>query len=102
MFNFSFVSVKEVQKLLKDVDSKNATGYDNIPPKILKIAANELVPLLANLVNLSVTKPNFPMDLKKSELSPLYKCKDSLVKIIVVWAYLHLSQKFSWKYLTNS
>ena len=79
MFNFSVVSVKEVQKLLKDVDSKKATGYDNIPPQILKIAADELAPPLANLINLSVTKSNFPMDLKKSELSPLYKCKDSLM-----------------------
>ena len=79
MFNFSVVSVKEVQKLLKDVDSKKATGYDNIPPKILKIAADELAHPLANLINLSVTKSNFPMDLKKSELSPLYKCKDSLM-----------------------
>ena len=79
MFNFSVVSVKEVQKLLKDVDSQKATGYDNIPPKILKIAADELTPPLANLINLSVTKSNFPMDLKKSELSPLYKCKDSLM-----------------------
>ena len=65
MFSFSFVSVKEVQKLLKDVDSKKATGYDNIPPKILKIAADELAPPIANLINLSVTKSNFPMDLKK-------------------------------------
>ena len=79
MFNFSVVSVKEVQKLLKDVDSKKATGYDNIPPKILKIAADELAHPLANLINLTVTKSNFPMDLKNSELSPLYKCKDSLM-----------------------
>ena len=65
MFKFSFVSVKEVQKLFKDVDSKKATGYDNIPPKILKTAADELAPPLIHLINLSVTKSNSPMDLKK-------------------------------------
>ena len=62
MFNLSFVFVKEAQTLLKDVDAKKATGYDNIPPKILKIAADELTPPLANLNNLSVTKYNFPRD----------------------------------------
>ena len=50
MFVFFFVSVKEVQKLLKYVDSKKATGHDNTPPKILKIAADELAPL-SKLIN---------------------------------------------------
>ena len=38
-----------------------------------------MAPPLANLINISVTKSNFPMDLKKSELSPPYTCKDSLM-----------------------
>ena len=41
-------------------------------PKYLKIAADEMAPPLANIINLSVTKSNFPMHLKISELSPLY------------------------------
>ena len=58
---------------------KKATGYGNVPPKILKMAADEFVSPLTNLVNLSVERSCFASDLKKSELSPLYKCKDSLV-----------------------
>ena len=67
ILGFSFFSVNEVQKLLQDADSKQATGYDNKPPTILKIAADELASPLANLINLSVAKSNFPMDLKKKK-----------------------------------
>ena len=35
--------------------------------------------VLGSQHNLSVTKSNFPMDLKNSELSPIYKCKNSLM-----------------------
>ena len=78
-FNFSPTTAKEVHDLLKNVDSKKATGYDNVPPKIIKMAADEFASPLTNLINLSIERSCFPSDLKKSELSPLYKCKDSLV-----------------------
>ena len=43
------------------------------------MAADEFNSPLTNLINLSIEISCFPSDLKKSELSPLYKCKDSLV-----------------------
>ena len=43
------------------------------------MAADEFASPLTNLINLSIERSCFPSDLKKSELSPLYKCKDSLV-----------------------
>ena len=61
------------------MDKKKATGYDNIPPKILKVAAHELAFPITNLINLSVEASCFPSNLKKSELSPLFKAKDSLL-----------------------
>ena len=78
-FNFSPTTAKEVHDLLKNVDSQKATGYDNVPPKIIKMPADEFASPLTNLINLSIERSCFPSDLKKSELSPLYKCKDSLV-----------------------
>ena len=79
VFNFSSVTVQEVHKLLENMDKKKATGYDNIPPKILKVAAHELAFPITNLINLSVEASCFPNNLKKSELSPLFKAKDSLL-----------------------
>ena len=78
-FNFSSVTVKEVHNLLENMDKKKATGYDNIPPKILKVAAGELAFPITNFINLSIEASCFPSNLKKSELSPLFKDKDSLL-----------------------
>ena len=89
--NFSFVSVKEVQKLSKDVDSKKATEYDKIPPQTLEIAADKLAPPLANLINLSITKSNFPMDLKNRNYHNSTNARTAwCLKITVLLANLYL------------
>ena len=79
VFNFSSVTVKEVHNLLVNMDKKKATGYDNIPPKILKVAADESAFPITNLINLSIEASCFPSNLQKSELPPLFKAKDSLL-----------------------
>ena len=38
-FEFTNVSVGEVKSLLRNIDSSKATGYDTIPPKLVKAAA---------------------------------------------------------------
>ena len=78
-FNFSSVCVEKVKSMLDDIDSSKATGFDNIPPKLLKSASQELAEPVTNLVNQSIRISHFPHDLKKAELSPLYKCKDDLI-----------------------
>ena len=79
IFNFLATTVKEVNDLLNKTDPTKATGYDDIPPKLLKLGATELAPTITNLINQSVEKSRFPTALKKSELSPLFKNKDSLI-----------------------
>ena len=79
IFNFSATTVKEVNDLLTKTDPTKATGYDDIPPKLLKLGATELAPTITNLINQSVEKSRFPTALKKSELSPLFKNKYSLI-----------------------
>ena len=61
------------------MNKKQAAGYGNIPPKLLKVAADELAFPITNLINLSIEASCFPSNLKKSELSPLFKAKDSLL-----------------------
>ena len=79
IFNFSAMTVKEVNDLLNKTDPTKATGYDDIQLKLLKLGATELAPTITNLINQSVEKYRFPTALKKSELSPLFKNKDSLI-----------------------
>ena len=57
--NFSFelkeVTISDVFKKLQEVNVARATGHDNIPNKILKIAAPVISLSLADLFNLSIT-----------------------------------------------
>ena len=78
-FEFSSVCAEKVKSMLDDIDSSKAAGFDNIPPKLLKSASQELAEPVTNLVNQSIRISHFPHDLKKAELSPLYKCKDDLI-----------------------
>ena len=66
IFKFSSTSVKEVNDLLNKTDPTKATGYDDIPPKLLKLGATELAPTITNLINRSIEKCRFPTALKKS------------------------------------
>ena len=72
VFNCSSGTVQEVKKLLENMDKKKATGYDNIPPKILKVAAHELAFPITNLINLSVEASCIPSNLKKNQNCPLF------------------------------
>ena len=77
-FYFSKVTVQNVESLLRESDSSKTAGYDNIPPELPKVAAKELAQPIATLVNKSVTMSHFPSELKKAELSPLFKSNDNL------------------------
>ena len=80
-FRFTNVSIGEVKSLLRNIDSSKATGYDTIPPKLVKAAANELAQPISSLVNMSLSLSCFPHELKESETSPLYK--DTKVRTIL-------------------
>ncbi len=57
-----------------------ATGYDNVPTEMVKTCAEQLSETLAELVNQAFTNNRFPEDMKKAELSPIFKNKDDMIK----------------------
>ena len=79
-FDFTEVTVEKMRSLIKEMDPKKGAGFDNIPPKILKIASDELAEHKTDLLNDSIRTSKFPGDLKMSEVSPLFKNKDSLYR----------------------
>ena len=79
-FNFEMVSHDCISKKLRMINVRKATGYDNIPAKLLRLAQNELTYPITNLVNNSISMSTFPDQLKCAELSPLYKKEDDLNK----------------------
>ena len=64
-FKFTNVSVGKVKSLLRNIDSSKATGYDTIPPKLVKAVANELAQPKSSLVKMSLSLSCFPHELKK-------------------------------------
>ena len=72
-FQFSEVMYDDVYSLLVNLDPKKATGYDNIPSKLLKVGSFSLAGTLCKLINFSITECKFPDILKFAEVSAQYK-----------------------------
>ncbi len=69
-----------VRKLLHNINAQKATGYDNIPPKMVKMCADGLSVTLTELLNYAFSNKIFPDDMKKAEISPFFKKNDDLAK----------------------
>ena len=79
-FDFKPVQPTYVKHILNKVNPNKSTGYDDIPPKVVKMCSEELSYTLAELINSAFKCNIFPDDLKKAEISPIYKKKDDMIK----------------------
>ena len=75
-FEFSPVTEAQVNKCIKRLDPKKATGVDAIPPKIVKAAAPVISRHIANLANEMQAKEAFPTQLKCAQVTPIFKKDD--------------------------
>ena len=66
-------TVETVYKLLTKIDEKKSVGLDNIPNKLLKIAADVVAPSLTAIFTASINTGIFPQEWKESRVSPVYK-----------------------------
>ena len=73
VFSFQPINVQKVIKLLKAIAVGKATGFDKIPNRLLKIAADVVTPSLTGLFNQSLVTGIFPSDWKLAEVSPIFK-----------------------------
>ena len=79
-FDFKHVNVNDVKKILKSTKTKKAPGYDNVPPKLIKLGAEILSHTLTPIFNECITSKVYPTDLKCAEVAPVYKKGDNLNK----------------------
>ena len=77
-FNFSEISILQVQSALENLKVNKAAGWDTITPKMLKYAAKGVADPLTKLFNMSIGSGQWPEDWKKGEWSPVYKKDDRL------------------------
>jgi hypothetical protein len=62
-----------VTKLLQDLDPNKATGPDEIPARILKLAAEELAPALTHIFQHSLNSGELPDSWLTANITPLFK-----------------------------
>ena len=75
LFNFNFVSSYDIYKIITSLDStKKTSGV--IPTKIVKLANKEICKDLANCINKSIKKNEFPNEMRAAGVTAIFK-KDS-------------------------
>jgi len=68
-------------KMLKNTAVRKATGYDLIPPKVLRLNAEAIAYPLTCLINDMFHTSTFPTMLKCAEIGPLHKKSSMLDKV---------------------
>ena len=79
-FSFKQTTSEDICKLLKNLNEHKAIGDDNIPPKILKLAADTICTPLSTTINSRINEINFPAKAKSAVVAPLFKAGDKTDK----------------------
>ena len=64
-----------VSSILNSISASKATGFDELPARLIKDGSSVIAKPLTHIVNLSITTRNIPDDLKVASVVPLYKKK---------------------------
>ncbi len=79
-FTFKPVHPDYVKNILSKLNANKSTGCDNIPPKVVKLCADELCGPMTDMINSAIRNNVFPDDMKKADLAPLFKKLDDMLK----------------------
>ena len=67
------VDQEGVLKLLKDIKVNKAVGPDGIPNKALKLAADEIAPVITFIFQQSLDESYLPEDWRRADITPIFK-----------------------------
>ena len=73
VFSFKTVEIGHIEKEINNINPKNATTSNSIPPKILKKSSKVSASVLHKLFKDSIEKSDFPQNLKPADITPVYK-----------------------------
>ena len=76
IFSLRPVSPEEVRKIIAGLKNTKSTGMDYINTWVIKLIATDIVPAVTHIVNLSITKQEFPQSWKIAKVVPLLKRGD--------------------------
>ena len=66
----------EIKNIIRDLPHKTSSGFDNISNVLLKKLSTSLQIPLSIIFNKSLTEGKFPEEMKKADITPLFKSKD--------------------------
>ena len=72
-FDLPKASPKDINKIIKSLNSKKAAGPNKIPFKLVKLAANIIDCHICNILNQSISSSMFPEQAKIANVKPIYK-----------------------------
>ena len=70
--------MSDIEKELRNLNTKKASTFGNIPPKILRGSKESCSETLAELFNNTSLISSFPAELKVADVSPVFKKDDQL------------------------
>ena len=77
LFSIPSITTEQVLSYINILDPSKATGLDGLGPKIIKLAATNLAPFKAALINISIyigiSSGTFPSQLKCAKVFPVFK-----------------------------
>jgi retron-type reverse transcriptase len=76
-FSFSETNPSVILRILNSLDSRKATGIDEISVKACQAISEHIAAPLCNIYNTAIKEKHFPLDLKSGKVIPLYKKGDS-------------------------
>ena len=79
-FTFLPLTENNVYREMKLLQANKATGFDNMPPKIVKLCSSQLCHSFTKLLNNCRTHSCFPAEMKRAEVAPVFKKQDALLK----------------------
>ncbi len=78
MFKFNHVTEIDIYRKLSSLNTRKASGYDQQPPRLLKLSAPILSYTLLPIINNAFEYNVFPSDIKHAKVSPLFKKDDKM------------------------
>ena len=70
------ITAKGVAKLLSELKTNKSTGPDDVPARILQLAANELAPAFTVIFQKSITTGELPLSWLQANITPIFKKGD--------------------------
>jgi hypothetical protein len=67
---------EKLAKIIKGLNNKSANGPDDVSAKLLKIYEEKLSPILANHINASLPRGQFPGTIKRAKVTTIFKAGD--------------------------